>query len=198
MEGLNGNIAPFLAAVQNARAFAGQARAAAAIRRDLSGSYLWSLSSTRALQDPLSYRTFSHVLGSAIAVLDRVTGQLRIQMNSSDDNPIVLLDVTPPAGATAQERSYYVEGHGIRGAVIPTSNFEPLSWVMQVESLLDALAHLSGTSVQRMLRLATPEFTHLSRFLTADADSIGFAAIQKIPADLDARTAGSPARYRLT
>ena len=108
-------------------------------------------------------------------------------MNSSDDNPTVLLDVTPPAGATAQERSYYVEGNGIRGAVIPTSSFEPLSWVVQVESLLDALAHLSGTSVQRILRLATNEFTHLSRFLTANADSIGFAAIQKIPADLDAR-----------
>jgi len=200
LEGLNGNVAPFLAAVQNARALPGQARAAAAIRRDLSGSYLWSLSSTRALQDPLSYRTFSHVLGSAGAVLDRVTGQLRVQVNSSDDNPIVLLDVTPPAGATAQERSYYVDGHGIRGAVIPTSNFEPLSWVVQLESLLDALAHLSGTSVQRMLRLATPEFTHLSRFLTADADSIGFAAIQKIPADLDAenRRLASPVSLDVT
>jgi hypothetical protein len=29
---------------------------------------------------------------------------------------------------------------------------------------------------------ATPEFTHLPRLLTADAGSIGFAAIQKIPA----------------
>lgn len=186
LEGLNGNVAPFLASVQDARAFPGQARAAAAIRRDLSGSYLWSLSPTRALQDPLSYRTFSHVLGSAAAVLARVEGQLRLQMNSSDDNPTVLLDVTPPAGATEQERSYYVDGNGVRGAVMPTSNFEPLSWVVQIESLLDALGHLSGTAVQRTLRLATPEFTHLSRFLTADPDSIGFAAIQKIPADLDA------------
>jgi histidine ammonia-lyase len=186
LEGLDGNVAPFLAAVQDVRAFPGQARAAAAIRRDLGGSYLWSPSPTRALQDPLSYRTFSHVLGSAIAVLERVGGQLRVQMNSSDDNPTVLLDVTAPAGATAQERSYYVDGNGIRGAVIPTSSFEPLSWVIQLESLLDALAHVSGTAVQRTLRLATPEFTHLSRFLTADANSIGFAAIQKIPADLDA------------
>ncbi len=187
LEGLDGNVAPFLAVVQNVRAFPGQARAAAAIRRDLSGSYLWSDSPTRALQDPLSYRTFSHVLGTADAVLARVDGQLRLQMNSSDDNPTVLLDVRPPAGATKQERSYYVDGNGIHGAVIPTSSFEPLSWVVQVESLLDALAHVSGTAVQRTLRLADPEFTHLSRFLTSDATSIGFAAIQKIPADLDAR-----------
>ena len=186
LEGLNGNVAPFLAAVQNTRAFAGQARAAAAIRSDLSGSYLWSPSRTRALQDPLSFRTFSHVLGTATAVLTRAAEQLRLQMNRSDDNPTVLLDVSPPAGATPQERSYYVDGNGIRGAVIPTSSFEPLSWVVQIESLLDALGHVSGTSVQRMLRLGAPEFTHLSRFLTADADSIGFAAIQKIPAALDA------------
>lgn len=48
LEGLNGNVAPFLAAVQNVRAFPGQTRAAAAIRRDLRGSYLWSPSLTRA------------------------------------------------------------------------------------------------------------------------------------------------------
>lgn len=150
------------------------------------------------LQDPLSYRTFSHVLGSAAAVHARVDGQLRVQMNSSDDNPTVLLDVTPPAGATEQERSYYVEGDGIRGAVMPTSNFEPLSWVVQLESLLDALGHLSGTSVQRTLRLATPEFTHLSRFLTSDADSIGFAAIQRSPLLWMPKTAALPAPCRLT
>jgi hypothetical protein len=44
----------------------------------------------------------------------------------------------------------------------------------------------------------TPEFTHLSRFLTADADSIGFAAIQKIPAAMDTKTAASPTLYRMT
>jgi histidine ammonia-lyase len=45
----------------------------------------------------------------------------------------------------------------------------------------------SDTSAQRILHLGTPEFTHLSRFLTANSKSIGFAAIQKIPADLAAQ-----------
>jgi histidine ammonia-lyase len=187
LEGLNGNIAPFLAAVQDIRAFPGQAEAAAAIRHDLAGSYLWSLSDTRALQDPLSYRTFSHVLGSAEDTLARLSRQLGLQINRSDDNPTVLLDAVPPPGATPQEQAYYVNGNGIHGAVIPTSNFEPLPWVLTLESLSVALGHVSGTSVQRILRLGTPEFTHLSRFLTATPDSIGFAAIQKIPADLDAQ-----------
>jgi histidine ammonia-lyase len=189
LEGLNGNVAPFLARVQDIRHFPKQAAVAGAIRRDLAGSYVWSLPTAlaqRALQDPLSYRTFSHVLGGALDALSHVSSELRIQINRSDDNPTVLLDVRPPAGATPQERAYYVDGNGLHGAVVPTSNFEPLPWVMELESLSVALAHVSGTSVQRTLRLSMPEFTHLSRFLTANADSIGFAAIQKIPADLDA------------
>lgn len=187
LEGLNGNIAPFLAPVQKIRAFAGQARVAAGIRRDLAGSYVRSLSRTRALQDPLSYRTFSQVLGSAQDVLSRLRRQLGVQMNTSDDNPTVVLDIVPPPHATPQQREYYVNGHGIHGAVLPTANFDPLSWVLQLQSLSVALGHMSSTSVQRILRLGTPEFTHLSRFLTANSASIGFAAIQKIPADLNAR-----------
>ena len=63
MEGLNGNVAPFLAEVQQVRAFPGQAAAAAAVRDELRGSFLYSVDPARALQDPLSYRTFSQVSG---------------------------------------------------------------------------------------------------------------------------------------
>ena len=107
-----------------------------------------------------------------------------MQINSSDDNPTVVLDAVPPANATAQERSYYVSGNGLTGAVIPTSNFEPLPWVLQLESLGLALTHVSATSVQRILRLGTPEFTHLSRFL-----SLGRRAI--VSARAEARSAGA-------
>ena len=187
LEGINGNIAPFLAEVQNTRAFPGQAAAAAAARYDLDGSYLFSLDPARALQDPLSYRTFSQVAGSADDILARLESQLVIQINTSDDNPTVLIGATPPTGAMPQELAYFVHGNGVQGAVVPTANFEPLSWVLQLESLSVALAHVSDTSMQRTLRLGTPDITHLSRFLTADANSIGFAAIQKVPADLAAQ-----------
>jgi histidine ammonia-lyase len=86
LEGVNGNIAPFLAAVQDARAFPGQAAAAADVRDDLAGSYLFSLDPARALQDPLSYRTFSHVVGSAEDILGRLDSQLVTQINTTDDN----------------------------------------------------------------------------------------------------------------
>ena len=77
LEGLNGNVAPFLAAAQDVRAFPGQATVAAALRDDLSGSYLFSLDPARALQDPLSYRTFSQVVGSADDILARLESQAR-------------------------------------------------------------------------------------------------------------------------
>ena len=186
LEGLDGNIAPFLAAVQNVRKFPGQASVATAVCDDLAGSYLFSLDPARALQDPLSFRTFSQVVGSAEDILDRLDSQLLTQINTADDNPTVINGAVPPPGATPQELTYYVHGNGVEGAVVPTANFEPLSWVLQLESLSIALAHVSDTSTQRIMRLGTAEFTHLSRFLTADANQIGFAAIQKIPADLAA------------
>jgi histidine ammonia-lyase len=187
LEGLNGNIAPFLAEAQGVREFPGQATVAAAVCEHLAGSYLFSLDPHRALQDPLSFRTFSQVLGSAEDILARLDRQLTTQINTADDNPTVLPGAIPPPGATPQELAYYVRGNGVEGAVIPTANFEPLSWVIQLESLAVALAHVSDTSAQRIMRFGTPEFTRLSRFLTADATAIGYAAIQKIPADFAAR-----------
>jgi histidine ammonia-lyase len=187
LEGLNGNIAPFLAEAQAVRAFPGQAAVAAAVCDHLAGSYLFSLSPGRALQDPLSFRTFSQVVSSAEDILARLDSQLATQINTADDNPTVLDGAEPSPKATPQELAYYVHGDGVDGAVIPTANFEPLSWVLQLESLAVALAHVSDTSAQRIMRLGAPEFTRLSRFLTADVTGIGFAAIQKIPADFAAR-----------
>jgi len=187
LEGLDGNIAPFLAEAQAVRAFPGQAAVAASVCDQLAGSYLFSLHPDRPLQDPLSFRTFSHVVSSAEDILARLESQLTTQINTADDNPTVLDGEGPPPEATPQELAYYVHDNGIEGAVVPTANFEPLSWVLQLESLSVALAHVSDTSAQRILRLGTPEFTRLSRFLTADATGIGFAAIQKIPADFAAR-----------
>jgi histidine ammonia-lyase len=63
----------------------------------LSGSYLWEKSEERALQDPLSYRTGAYILGAGEHSLKELQEQLKIQLNSSDDNPAVVLDVVPPS-----------------------------------------------------------------------------------------------------
>ena len=72
LEGLNGNISPFLEVVLAVRPYPYQGEIASAIRKQLEGSFLWACKdkgkgepgwcdNKRALQDPLSFRTAIHV-----------------------------------------------------------------------------------------------------------------------------------------
>ncbi len=182
LEALNGNIAPFLQEVQNARPYEGQKISAKNIRNALEGSFLWQASSTRELQDPLSFRSVSQIHGTVRDLLKSTKQKLTLHLNSSDDNPLVVLN-SAVQGSTDQENSYYL--HDFSGAVIPTANFETINWTIDFEALAIALSHLSHASTQRMLRLSSEKFTHLSRFLAPDSDAIAFGAVQKSFVALD-------------
>lgn len=179
LEGLNGNIAPFLKPAQAIRPYVGQGVSAQQVINDLQGSYLFDVSKDRALQDPLSFRTESQVNGAVRDILQVLEHNLTIQLNSSDDNPAVILGVSPPKNAGSQELAYYVSNNQLSGAVIPTANFEPIPWVLNFEELNIALSHLSAISAQRKVRLSTDHFSHLSRFLAPDNSTLAFSAIQK-------------------
>jgi histidine ammonia-lyase len=185
LEALNGNLAPYLPVVNAVRPYAAQGRAAADILTELEGSYLWQPSSQRALQDPLSFRTASHLLGVAEEDVHRLKEMLAIQINSSDDNPASIPGIAPPADVQDQVRSYYVTTGAVRGAVIPTANFDPLPWVAPLESLGIALGRISGASAARSSRLGTAELTRLSRFLSPDDSTLAYSAVQKVYAALD-------------
>lgn len=179
LEGLNGNIAPLLEPVHTIRPYRGQGISAKNILKNLQGSYLFNLSTNRALQDPLSFRTASQVNGATRDILTILKQNLSIQLNSSDDNPAVILDISPAQNARPQERAYYVSDQQLKGAVIPTANFDPLPWVLNFEELNIALSHLAASSTQRTVKLSSVYFTHLSRFLAPDEKTIAFGAIQK-------------------
>ncbi len=182
LEGLNGNIAPFLEEVQNARPFTGQKESAENIRRALTGSFLWHTSADRELQDPLSFRSASQVHGTIRDLIKTIKEKITLHLNSSDDNPITILNPTA-IGNTEQEIAYYLDDRS--GAVIPTANFETINWAIDFETLGIALSHLSHASTQRMLRLSSEKFTHLNRFLSPDSSAIVFGAIQKTFTSLD-------------
>jgi histidine ammonia-lyase len=77
------------------------------------------------------------------------------------------------------------------GAVIPTANFEPLPWVVPLQTTSIALGHVSRAAVARITRLTTPEFTKLTRFLTPDEQkTLGYSAIHQTFAALDAEIQG--------
>ncbi len=166
LEGLQGSVSPLDPAPYDYRPYEGQRKSMAFVRKLLEGSYLWNSQEAQALQDPLSIRCSPQVHGALRDSLDYARKLLEIHCNSSDDNPCVLFE---------EER------------IVPCANFEPLNWVLAFEMLGIGLSHLSKTAAFRTLRLGSPRFTGLSRFLTpGDARTHAFGTIQKVFCSLEA------------
>lgn len=180
LEGLDGNVAPFLEATTRVRPFPGLAEAAGLIRDALTGSSLWVKSKSRALQDPLSYRDMAYTLGNALSATEYAEKIIEIAINHTEDNPMVVPDITETErpGST-QVNGYLVHGK-TNGAIYPTANFEPLPVVAAVEQLSVALGTVSESVTMSIMRLCESEHTHLARFLSApDNPGHAFGAIQK-------------------
>ncbi|MGH3993986.1 MAG: aromatic amino acid lyase, partial [Pseudonocardiaceae bacterium] len=62
------------------------------IRAALAGSYLWEPASARNLQDPLSFRSVLGLHATAGSVLRFACDQTAIELNTSQDNPVVVVD----------------------------------------------------------------------------------------------------------
>ena len=166
LEALNGNIAPVLPQVTKVHPFSGLEEEAAKIRDNLKGSYLWEKNKDRALQDPLSFRTTVYTMREAREALKDLDKEIKVQINSSDDNPATILNAGKDYADHSQVAMYFVEGNGLKGAIIPTSNFEPLPVAMAAQRLGIAMTHLSHNSVQRTIHLSDDHFTGLTRFLS--------------------------------
>lgn len=180
LQGLNGNVAPFLPQSLSVHPFPGLVDAGEAILAKLDGSSLWIADPNRALQDPLSFRTTAYTLAEAENSLNELRNVLQIQMNSSDDNPSVMLDPDRKYSETSQVGRYFFEIKGVKGAIIPTANFNPLPVVSAVQRAAVAFTHLSHNSVQRTLHLSDSRFTKLPRFLQAPENKgHAFGAIAK-------------------
>lgn len=165
MEGFKGNVSTLDPAPYDERPYAGQKRSMELSRAFLEGSYLWQPNVTGALQDPLSIRCAAQVHGAVRDALAYARELLEIHLNSSDDNPCILFE---------EDR------------IVPCGNFEPLNWVLAFEMLDIALCHLSKTATSRTLRMGSPRFTGLARFLTpTDARVHAFGTIQKVFCALD-------------
>lgn len=165
LEGLNGNTSPLDPKVHEARRLPGQTKSAALVRRILKGSYIYAPDPQKAVQDPLSFRGGVYVHGSLRDALDYVLGYAEIQMNSSDDNPCLLLG---------------------EKKIISCSNFETTTLATGFEMLTVLLSHVSKMSCQRMIKLVNPAFTELPRFLTPDKEKVhAFGTIQKTFSLLD-------------
>ncbi len=166
LEGFDGNTTPFRPEPNEARQMKSQIRCAAAIRKLLDGSYLGSKGITKSLQDPLSFRCAAAINGTVMDALEYVSPLLTIQLNSTDDNPCVLVE--------AEE-------------IISCCNFEITNWVLGFEMLGQAVAHLARSACHRTVKLSDPGFTNLPRFLSPNEGAVqAYQTIQKPFTSLDA------------
>lgn len=165
LEGMNGNVAPFLAQTVKSHPLAGLSEAATEMRATLKGSYLWEKDPTRALQDPLSFRTTIYTISEAKRALNDLDELVNVQINSSDDNPGVILNASKEDLESSQVAQYFVKGEGLEGAIIPSANFEPLPIAIAAERAAIALGHVAHNSLHRTLRLDEDRFSGLSRYL---------------------------------
>jgi histidine ammonia-lyase len=159
LEGLNGNTSPLDPRVHEARRLPGQAASASLVRRFIEGSYIYDPDPEKPVQDPLCFRGGAYVHGTLRDALEYAGKYAKIQMNSSDDNPCLLLD----------ERR-----------IISCSNFECTTIATALEMIGVVLSHVSRMSCYRMLKLCNPAVTRLTKFLTPDDGRVHtFGALQK-------------------
>ncbi len=165
LEGLNGNITPLNSRVNEVRKMPGQIQCAKDIRAYLSGSYLGKKDITKTLQDPLSYRDVCALHGSVLDALEYVERYMEIHLNTTEDNPCVLLE---------DEK------------IVSCQNFEIPTVAMGLEMLAISLSHVSKASCLRTIKLSTPVFTGLPRFLSPNEGEIqAYQTIQKPFTSLD-------------
>lgn len=173
LEGMNGNVAPFLTQTVKSHPLAGLSEAATEMRATLKGSYLWEKDPTRALQDPLSFRTTIYTISEAKRALNDLDELVNVQINSSDDNPGVILNASKEDLESSQVAQYFVKGEGLEGAIIPSANFEPLPIAIAAERAAIALGHVAHNSLHRTLRLDEDRFSGLSRYLAGPNNTAG-------------------------
>lgn len=175
LEALGGHTTMLDQQVDTARRFTGQLTSAEQTRELLEGSYLWTTEPTLDVQDPISFRSAIQVHGAMLDVLGLTRSTLETELNSTGDNPMVLID---------------------RREMVGTGNFHPAGLSIGFDTLAIALAQVTSMAANRIVRLMDPAFTHLPPYLSVEPGvNVGLGVVQKTATALNAevRLAANPA-----
>jgi histidine ammonia-lyase len=124
-----------------------QAATVERLRLLLAGSYLWEEGAARNLQDPLTFRCIPNVHGAARETLDFALARLERELNTSQENPIVVVD----------ERR-----------VISVGNFDSLALASALDFVRIAIVPVLTTASERSLKLLQSPVTGLPEGLAAE------------------------------
>ncbi len=157
--GMNSSVTPMASLVQTKRPFKWVAWDAARIMDILRGSYLFADDPKRILQDPESMRASYIRQGSAWQAWAALRDNVLVQINSGEQNPVVLLDASPSDSwelSTPQFMKYYVKGgplsHGRHGYILSTANWDPYPMTNAIEAFTTAVANMDAAVAQRIER----------------------------------------------
>ena len=174
-EGYGANPLIFEARIAALRPAARQEDAAALFRRLLEGSYLHDLGAAQRIQDPLSFRCLSPILGVVLQAHADARREVEIELNSAADSPVVLLP---------------------DGSMLSTANFLTPAIALAFDVLAIAFTHMATACFHRIAKLMSQESSGLPRYLSpVGGGSAGYVPLQKLCAALlgEVRLRATPA-----
>jgi histidine ammonia-lyase len=140
LEAFAANVTMLHPLIAEVRPYPGLRHALERIRELLQGSYLWDEGSARNLQDPLTFRCLPQIHGATRDALDFARRQLEIELNASQENPLVIPD---------EDR------------IVSVANFDILPLAAALDFLRIALAPALTSACERLLKLLQGPLTGL-------------------------------------
>jgi histidine ammonia-lyase len=143
-EAFRANVDALHPQVAIARPYAGLSETLERMHALLAGSALWEPGAARFLQDPLTFRCVPQVHGAARDALRFAEGQLAVELNAHQGNPLIVPD---------------------EGRLVSVGNFDSQPIATALDLARIALAPVLTAAVERGLKLLSPRFSGLTEGL---------------------------------
>ncbi|MEP6811461.1 MAG: aromatic amino acid ammonia-lyase [Actinomycetota bacterium] len=180
LEGFAANLALVHPAIARARPYPGLEAVIAALGALLDGSALFEPGGARNLQDPLTFRCLPQVHGAALDALGFARGQLEIELNAAQANPLLAIE---------EER------------ILSVGNFEALPLATALDVLRIALAPVLTSANERMVKLLQAPLSGLPEGLSSHDGSAEDALSEFGPVGqaltIEARLLAQPVSFEL-
>jgi histidine ammonia-lyase len=180
LEAFAANVTMLHPTIGDVRPYPGLCFALERLRGLLEGSYLWEEGAARNLQDPLTYRCLPQIHGATRDALDFTRRQLEIELNASQENPLVIPD---------EDR------------IVSVANFDILPLAAALDFLRLALAPALTSACERLLKLLQGPLTGLPDGLAPRQglaeNSLGEFGVAAQAVTAEARLLAQPVSYEV-
>jgi histidine ammonia-lyase len=181
LEGFAGNLSILHRAVGDTRPYPGLVFELGRLGALLEGSYLWDDGAARNLQDPLTFRCLPQLHGALRDALAFVENQLAIELNASQENPLVVVD---------EDR------------IISVANFDVLPLAAGLDFVRTVLASILTAANERLEKLLEWPLSGLPEGLAPERglaeDSLAEFGVASAALTSEARLLAPPVSFELS